>query len=139
MTDGLIHLLYAFNFSTYTSRLLVIPPFQTTHAHKVHTKHEKKKQQKAPPLSRCKSCKRLIGTTNNCGCRGKNILVKYFSAFTKHLSSTLHSAAWQGSSLQRPTDICSTKTKQVSVVPAQRCECLKWNPLSSSPVKMFPH
>lgn len=50
-----------------------------------------------PPLSRCKICKRLIGTTSNLGCRGKNTLVKYFSAFIKHLSSRLCLTEWQGS------------------------------------------
>lgn len=72
-----------------------------------------------PPLSRCKSCKRLIGTTSNLGCRGKNILVKYFSAFIKHLSSTLCLIEWQGSFSQRLTDICSAKINVFGGVPAK--------------------
>lgn len=139
MTDELIHLLYAFNFFTYASCLLIIPPFQTTHMHtKFIQSLKKKRQQKTPPLSRCKSCKRLIGTTNNRGCRGKNILVKYFSAFTKHLSPTLCSTAWQGSSSQRPTDICSPKTNAVSAVPAQRWECLGKEPTVIIPGEDVP-
>ena len=82
--------------------------------HKVHWKP------KNPPLSRCKSCKRLIGTTSNLSCRGKNILVKYFSSFIKHLSSTLCLIEWQGSFSQRLTDICSTTINVFGGVPAKR-------------------
>lgn len=90
-TEGLIHLLYAFNLFTYTSCLFITPPLQTTHTQNSFQAWNN------PPLSRCKTCKRLIGTTSNLSCRGKNIPDKYFSAFIKHLSSRLCLTEWQGS------------------------------------------